>query len=344
MGLDGRTSAKLVSGPVEALGVDGDLTLETVSGELVVADSSAQRVHARTISGAITCDLSNPRHSEVRLATASGSITVRVREDSDLAVDLHTQVRADHERVRRGADGRPARRSPRQPGRDRRRHRQALGRLDLGQHRAAGPPGRGRRHDRGLQPRAAAALPAQAARRRPQARLRADPPARGPVPRALRAQRRHDLPAPAADGGRGSGAAHGRRRAQGLRDHRRGSRRAGRPGRRGRRAGTRHPGLRARPRDARERDRAGGTGLRPRPQAGAARRRAPDPWLAGDGAAPSQPPFVASDAQEAFDRRLGAFAEEVRVLVRRGNLSDEQLRTATRLLDGALDGLRRMVR
>jgi DNA-binding PadR family transcriptional regulator len=61
-------------------------------------------------------------------------------------------------------------------------------------------------------------------------------------------------------------------------------------------------------------------------------------------APPTPPPFVASDAQEAFDHRLSAFAEEVRALVRRGNLSDEQLRTATRLLDGALDGLRRISR
>jgi hypothetical protein len=90
MGLGGRTRAKLVSGPIEALGVSGDLTLETTSGELVVADSSAKRVHATTVSGAITCDLDNPRHSEIRLATTSGSITVRVREDSDLSVRLHT--------------------------------------------------------------------------------------------------------------------------------------------------------------------------------------------------------------------------------------------------------------
>jgi DNA-binding PadR family transcriptional regulator len=63
------------------------------------------------------------------------------------------------------------------------------------------------------------------------------------------------------------------------------------------------------------------------------------------GTAPrTSPPIVASDAQDAFDRRLSAFADEVRALVRRGNLSDEQLRTATRLLDGALDGLRRMTR
>jgi DUF4097 and DUF4098 domain-containing protein YvlB len=90
MGLGGRTVAKLVSGPVEALGVADDLTMETVSGELILADSPAERVHARTVSGSITCDLDNPRRSEIRLGTTSGSVTVRVREDSDLTVHLHT--------------------------------------------------------------------------------------------------------------------------------------------------------------------------------------------------------------------------------------------------------------
>ena len=86
----GSTSAKLTSGPVEALGVRGDLTLETVSGEVILADSAADRVRAQTVSGAITCDLDNPRRSEIRLTTISGSITVRVRADSDLAVQLNT--------------------------------------------------------------------------------------------------------------------------------------------------------------------------------------------------------------------------------------------------------------
>jgi hypothetical protein len=90
MGLGGRTVAKLISGPVEALGVADDLTMETVSGELILADSPAERVHARTVSGSITCDLDNPRRSEIRLGTTSGSVTVRVREDSDLSVHLHT--------------------------------------------------------------------------------------------------------------------------------------------------------------------------------------------------------------------------------------------------------------
>jgi DUF4097 and DUF4098 domain-containing protein YvlB len=90
MGLRGQTSAKITSGPVEALGVAGDLDLETVSGEVTLADSAAGQVRAQTVSGAITCDLDNPRGSDIRLSTTSGSITVRVREDSDLAVRLHT--------------------------------------------------------------------------------------------------------------------------------------------------------------------------------------------------------------------------------------------------------------
>jgi hypothetical protein len=107
LGLAGRTSAKVTSGPVEALGVGGDLRLETVSGELVVADSTAERVFAKTISGAVTADLDNPPHnSEIHLETISGEITVRVREDSDLDVHLHAiggrvtsafpEVRTDH--------------------------------------------------------------------------------------------------------------------------------------------------------------------------------------------------------------------------------------------------------
>ncbi|GLZ59138.1 DUF4097 family beta strand repeat-containing protein [Micromonospora sp. NBRC 107095] len=90
MALRGNTTATITSGPVEALGVRGDLSLETVSGEVILADSAAERVRAQTVSGAITCDLDNPRRSDITLTTISGSITVRVREDSDLTVRLNT--------------------------------------------------------------------------------------------------------------------------------------------------------------------------------------------------------------------------------------------------------------
>ncbi|MBW4702972.1 MULTISPECIES: PadR family transcriptional regulator [unclassified Micromonospora] len=45
-----------------------------------------------------------------------------------------------------------------------------------------------------------------------------------------------------------------------------------------------------------------------------------------------------------FDQRLAAFTVEVGALVRAGRLSDTQLRTAIRVLDGALDGLSRLLR
>ncbi|GIG85946.1 DUF4097 family beta strand repeat-containing protein [Plantactinospora endophytica] len=90
MGLAGRTRARLVSGPVEALGVAGDLTMETVSGELILADGTAERVRASTVSGAITCDLGSPGSSDIQLGATSGSVTVRVPGESDLDIHLHT--------------------------------------------------------------------------------------------------------------------------------------------------------------------------------------------------------------------------------------------------------------
>ncbi|ADU08594.1 MULTISPECIES: PadR family transcriptional regulator [Micromonospora] len=62
---------------------------------------------------------------------------------------------------------------------------------------------------------------------------------------------------------------------------------------------------------------------------------------AGDGgsARPEESPLLAD-----FDQRLAAFTVEVGALVRARRLSDNQLRTAIRLLDGALEGLRRLLR
>ncbi|MBX6751128.1 MAG: DUF4097 family beta strand repeat protein [Micromonosporaceae bacterium] len=88
MGLGGQIRAKTVSGSIEAVGIAGELTMQTVSGEISLAGSSADQVYARTISGAITCDLDNPRAFVVHLDTVSGSITVRVPENANLSVDL----------------------------------------------------------------------------------------------------------------------------------------------------------------------------------------------------------------------------------------------------------------
>jgi DNA-binding PadR family transcriptional regulator len=60
---------------------------------------------------------------------------------------------------------------------------------------------------------------------------------------------------------------------------------------------------------------------------------------------PTTPPsYAPTDLTEEFDRRLTAFAAEVRALVHGLRLTDAQLHTAIRTLDGARDALRRLLR
>ncbi|MGN9766248.1 PadR family transcriptional regulator [Micromonospora sp. SD12] len=61
-------------------------------------------------------------------------------------------------------------------------------------------------------------------------------------------------------------------------------------------------------------------------------------------AGPSSASEPAPTPLDEFDQRLAAFAAEAAALVRARRPSDVQLRTAVRLLDGALDGLRRLLR
>ncbi|MFK3983186.1 PadR family transcriptional regulator [Micromonospora sp. NPDC050397] len=62
------------------------------------------------------------------------------------------------------------------------------------------------------------------------------------------------------------------------------------------------------------------------------------------GASASRQPPPGADLDAELDRRLTDFAVEVRALVRGRNLTDGQFRTLIRTLDGALDGLRRLLR
>ncbi len=63
------------------------------------------------------------------------------------------------------------------------------------------------------------------------------------------------------------------------------------------------------------------------------------PAASGGPTARAESPLLAE-----FDQRLAAFTVEVGALVRAGRLTDTQLRTAIRLLDGTVDGLRRLLR
>jgi DUF4097 and DUF4098 domain-containing protein YvlB len=89
-GLRGKVFGKLVSGDVDALNVSGDLWFKTVSGDIAVAESSASKIFAKTISGTITCDLDEAPRGDLHLHTISGDITVRVPAESDLDVTMRT--------------------------------------------------------------------------------------------------------------------------------------------------------------------------------------------------------------------------------------------------------------
>jgi DNA-binding PadR family transcriptional regulator len=75
----------------------------------------------------------------------------------------------------------------------------------------------------------------------------------------------------------------------------------------------------------------------------AARETRRSGWEPPARSAPPRPDGSADLAAE-FDDRLTAFVTELRARVRGVRPSDSQLRTAIRILDGALDGLRRLLR
>ncbi|MGW1062004.1 PadR family transcriptional regulator [Micromonospora rubida] len=74
-------------------------------------------------------------------------------------------------------------------------------------------------------------------------------------------------------------------------------------------------------------------------QTGRTRWEPPPPGPARPAAPVGESPLLTE-----FDQRLAAFTIEVGGLVRAGRPSDAQLRTAIRVLDGALDGLRHLLR
>ncbi|AVT36887.1 PadR family transcriptional regulator [Plantactinospora sp. BB1] len=76
---------------------------------------------------------------------------------------------------------------------------------------------------------------------------------------------------------------------------------------------------------------SGGPGWSAGPRAG---ERVEQGWSAAQG----------DDPAAEFDRQLLLFVTEVRALARSGRFTEPQLRTAARLLHGALDGLRRLLR
>ncbi|MFI6893224.1 DUF4097 family beta strand repeat-containing protein [Streptomyces sp. NPDC050256] len=91
VGLAGPVGAETVSGNVEAQAVTGDLRFHSVSGDLTVVEGAGASVKAESVSGSMVLDLdSSGSPTDVRLATVSGELAIRLPHPADARVEANT--------------------------------------------------------------------------------------------------------------------------------------------------------------------------------------------------------------------------------------------------------------
>ncbi|MEO3975797.1 hypothetical protein [Streptomyces sp. CAU 1734] len=95
--LTGSVRAETVSGSLEAQSVTGALRYESVSGDLTVIEGGAgSPVRAESVSGDMLIDLAEtdgadpPGPTDVRLATVSGELAIRLPDRTDADVEVNT--------------------------------------------------------------------------------------------------------------------------------------------------------------------------------------------------------------------------------------------------------------
>jgi Putative adhesin len=104
----GTVDAKTASGDLEARGLDGGIAFNSVSGELTLADGLVARLDAKTVSGRVTADVELHDGADLRVATVSGDVAVRLPGRCSARVELRSvsgRVRSGFEAVA-AADGR----------------------------------------------------------------------------------------------------------------------------------------------------------------------------------------------------------------------------------------------
>ena len=89
-GLGGRIEARTVSGDVEAQDVSGQVSFNSVSGDLTLAGGSLDRLEAKTVSGSVTADVHLGRPGQVRVATVSSDVALRLPAKPDAKVSLRS--------------------------------------------------------------------------------------------------------------------------------------------------------------------------------------------------------------------------------------------------------------
>lgn len=91
VGLTGRVGAETVSGNVEAQAVTGELRFHSVSGDLTVVEGAGASVKAESVSGNMVLDLDpSGKPTDVRLATVSGELAIRLPHPADAKVEANT--------------------------------------------------------------------------------------------------------------------------------------------------------------------------------------------------------------------------------------------------------------
>ncbi|MDH6575622.1 DUF4097 family beta strand repeat-containing protein [Kitasatospora sp. MAP5-34] len=90
VGLSGRTDANSVSGNVDVQSVSGELRVNSVSGHLTVVAGTADKVLAKSVSGAVTLDLDVETAADINVTTVSGSVGVRLPSFADTKVEAGT--------------------------------------------------------------------------------------------------------------------------------------------------------------------------------------------------------------------------------------------------------------
>ncbi|MET7620826.1 DUF4097 family beta strand repeat-containing protein [Streptomyces sp. NPDC005408] len=91
VGVSGAVRADTVSGNLEAQAVTGDLRYNSVSGDLTVIDGAGSSVRAESVSGDMVIDLDpGGKPTDIRLATVSGEIAIRLPHPADAQVEANT--------------------------------------------------------------------------------------------------------------------------------------------------------------------------------------------------------------------------------------------------------------
>ena len=89
-GLNGKVDARTVGGDVEAQDINGQVTFNSVSGDLTLAGGSLDRLDAKTVTGRVTADVYLGKPGDVRVATVSSDVSLRLPAAPDARVSLRS--------------------------------------------------------------------------------------------------------------------------------------------------------------------------------------------------------------------------------------------------------------